>query len=418
MITRIEVLNYKCLQDIRQDVSPLQVLVGPNASGKSTLLDVLRFIRDLFNEGTLEPVIRQRSQSFEELIWREGSKQPAEPIEFLIEATVPPEKDAYLYQRHSGKTHRYCRYTIRIGVNHPQERVEILDETFLLSPHRFVNKSNESVTLFRKYEHSPNQVVRRTDSHFSYHSEYVEEDINLHAPYASFPIRPAIAAVPYEVGRFEITRWFYSLLSDGVKDCCPQPHLMRIAVDPLAGKTLHSDGSNLPIVVRELQKQGPKRFDWWIKHLRTDLHDLDNLTVETLSDTKRLYLVYHTVGGAKIPHWQLSDGTLRFLALTLIAYMPNNDGIYLIEEPENGIHPLAIEAVYQSLSSVYEGQVFLATHSPLLVGLAKPEELLCFDKAKDGATQIVRGDQHPRLKEWHREVSLGTLFASGVFGGA
>ncbi|MDA1191242.1 MAG: ATP-binding protein [Candidatus Poribacteria bacterium] len=193
---------------------------------------------------------------------------------------------------------------------------------------------------------------------------------------------------------------------------------MRIAVDPLAGKTLHSDGSNLPIVVRELQKQGPKRFDWWIKHLRTDLHDLDNLTVETLSDTKRLYLVYHTVGGAKIPHWQLSDGTLRFLALTLIAYMPNNDGIYLIEEPENGIHPLAIEAVYQSLSSVYEGQVFLATHSPLLVGLAKPEELLCFDKAKDGATQIVRGDQHPRLKEWHREVSLGTLFASGVFGGA
>ena len=59
----------------------------------------------------------------------------------------------------------------------------------------------------------------------------------------------------------------------------------------------------------------------------------------------------------------MSEGTLRLLALTVIAYLPDAGRIYLIEEPENGIHPLATEAVYQSLSSVYGSHVFITTHS-------------------------------------------------------
>ena len=117
-----------------------------------------------------------------------------------------------------------------------------------------------------------------------------------------------------------------------------------------------------------------------------------------------------------MPAWLLSDGTLRLLALTLIAYLPNSGRVFLIEEPENGIHPKAIEAVYQSLSSVYDGQVFLATHSPLLLGLAQPEQLLVFGKTTSGATAIVRGSEHPLLQNWRSDMSLGTLFASGVFG--
>ena len=87
-----------------------------------------------------------------------------------------------------------------------------------------------------------------------------------------------------------------------------------------------------------------------------------------------------------------------------------------MEEPENGVHPLAIETIYQSLSSVYDGQVLLATHCPLLVAVAKPSEVLCFSKDAAGATQIVSGDRHPRLSDWRGEVDLGTLFASGVLG--
>ncbi len=112
----------------------------------------------------------------------------------------------------------------------------------------------------------------------------------------------------------------------------------------------------------------------------------------------------------------LSDGTLRLFALTVLAYLPGAPEIYLIEEPENGIHPTAIGTVFQSLSSVYEGQVFIATHSPVLLGLAQADQILCFSKNSEGETEILRGDQHPVLKEWKGEVSLSDLFAGGVLG--
>jgi hypothetical protein len=47
--------------------------------------------------------------------------------------------------------------------------------------------------------------------------------------------------------------------------------------------------------------------------------------------------------------------------------------------------------------------------------MVKPADVLCF-KTKDGATDIVAGDEHPALKEWRGETNLGTLFAGGVLG--
>jgi len=104
------------------------------------------------------------------------------------------------------------------------------------------------------------------------------------------------------------------------------------------------------------------------------------------------------------------------LALTLPAYLPDLEGVFLIEEPENGIHPRAVETMFQSLSNVYDAQVLLATHSPIILSTVEPEQVLCFAKDHLGATDIVRGDQHPALLDWQRDPSLGTLFAAGVLG--
>ena len=120
--------------------------------------------------------------------------------------------------------------------------------------------------------------------------------------------------------------------------------------------------------------------------------------------------------GIEVPSWSASEGTLRLLALTLIAYLPDEGAIYLIEEPENGIHPLAIEAVYQSLSSVYDSHVFVTTHSPTLLGCAGPQEVLCFARDGEGATDVVSGADHPRLGEWHRAADMDLLFAPDVLG--
>jgi predicted ATP-dependent endonuclease of OLD family len=80
------------------------------------------------------------------------------------------------------------------------------------------------------------------------------------------------------------------------------------------------------------------------------------------------------------------------------------------------IHPRAIETLYQSLSSVYNAQILLATHSPVILSMAEVEKVLCFAKTQEGATDIVLGNQHPNLKDWQGEINLGVLFASGVLG--
>ncbi len=111
-----------------------------------------------------------------------------------------------------------------------------------------------------------------------------------------------------------------------------------------------------------------------------------------------------------------SDGTLRLLALTLPAYLQDFRGIYLIEEPENGIHPRAVETMHQSLSSVYDAQILMATHSPVILSVVEPKNVLCFAKTAEGATDIVAGNEHPKLRDWRGEENLGVLFAGGVLG--
>ena len=98
----------------------------------------------------------------------------------------------------------------------------------------------------------------------------------------------------------------------------------------------------------------------------------------------------------------------------MLPYLDDLPSIVFVEEPENGIHPQAIELVLQSLSSAYNSQVLIGSHSPVVLANSKREQLLCFQLRKDGATTIVSGNDHPRLKNWEGAIDLGMLFASGV----
>ncbi len=70
MITRIEALNYRCLKYIRQDLGPFHVLVGPNASGKTTFLDVVAFLGRLVTDGPEAADSRRAdSRTSEDLVW-------------------------------------------------------------------------------------------------------------------------------------------------------------------------------------------------------------------------------------------------------------------------------------------------------------------------------------------------------------
>lgn len=84
MITLVEALNYQCLRYVHRPMKPFHVLVGPNASGKTTFLDVIGFLSDLVSDG-LDAALSERSPVPEELLFaRKGER-----IELAVEARIP-----------------------------------------------------------------------------------------------------------------------------------------------------------------------------------------------------------------------------------------------------------------------------------------------------------------------------------------
>lgn len=418
MIALIEARHYKCLRYIRQRLGPFQVLTGPNASGKSTFLDVIAFLGDLLCDG-VEKAIERRGRSCRELVWM----QQGDTFELAVELQVP---DALSAQRNGQP--RFCRYEVRIGIDQRSGEVKLLTENFWLMRQQLELPVPVQRSLFPEEPSVPDSLVRepraRTPLGWRKVVSLTEEGrayFRSETTGWNFPLRPgtekaALTLVPDEEDRFPISTWAKRVLMEGVQVLTLNSLMMRRPCRPDAPQVFQPDGSNLPVVVRQLRKKREDRFRRWLRHIQTLLPDVRDIEVREREEDRYLYLQAQLASGPPLSSWLLSDGTLRFLALTLLAYLPKSDSIYLIEEPENGIHPRAVEEVFQSLSSVYEGQVLVATHSPLILGLAEPQQILCFARADSGATDVVNGSEHPRLKEWRGETSLGDLYAAGVLG--
>ena len=69
MIQNIEALHFRCLRYIAQPLAPFHILVGPNASGKTTFLDTIAFLGDLISGG-LESAIEGRTNDLRDLVWQ------------------------------------------------------------------------------------------------------------------------------------------------------------------------------------------------------------------------------------------------------------------------------------------------------------------------------------------------------------
>jgi len=388
MITRIEASRYRCLQSVNQSLEPFQILVGPNGSGKSAFLDVVAFLGTSVSEG-LQAALDERTENFYDLVWgREGSS-----FELAIEAKIPEDRRVPIQ---SG-TPEAVRYEVEI-------RLDPSTETLVYARER------ASIRTAGSDWQSAIKVVSRDPKfvHFQFEVTPQVGDVAIHPNYSSLPNL-------VDDSKFPATAWFRDLLSRGVQSVKLDVNELR-KPSPLHHGTLKRfTGSSLARAVNQLKENGAENFEAWLAHLRTSLPDLDGVRTVLRPEDKHRYLMVRYDNGVEVPSWALSEGTLRLLALTLLAYVPDFQGVYLVKEPENGVHPAAIETIYQSLSSIYEGQVLMASHSPILLSLAKPEELLCFAKTPEG-TAIVRGSEHPALREWRGEVNLSDLFAAGVLG--
>ena len=418
MITLIEALNYRCLRYVSRPLGPFHVLVGPNASGKTTFLDVVGFLRDLVSEG-LDEALSSRTTNPEELLFR----RQGEKLELAIEARIPDELRELTAKPEMGT----ARYEVAIGFDETQRQFEFKAEKFLLKKSQakeplqhslFPMPPDAPASLLtgsgRKYKTVVNKVPGENDNFYS--EVYHRSGRGWTPSFKLGPQKSALGNLPADEKSLPVASWFREYLSSGVQQFVLNSLAIKQPSPPTRVTGFLPDGSNLPWVVARLRKENEKKYRDWLAHLQTALDDLVGIATIERPEDKHCYMVYEYKGGLKVPSWMVSDGTLRLTALTLPAYLDDLKGIYLIEEPENGIHPRAVATVYDSLSSVYAAQVLLATHSPVVLSAAKMGDVLCFAKDDTGATDIVLGSKHPKLQQWHGEADLGTLLASGVLG--
>jgi hypothetical protein len=186
---------------------------------------------------------------------------------------------------------------------------------------------------------------------------------------------------------YPAARWLHSLLTADAVFLEPNWSAMRQASPPGQPKVITANGRNIPWLALELKREGApealrldyrsERYADWIAHVQTALPQVTDIEVREREDDHHAYFVVSYKGDFKVPSLGLSDGTLRILTLTLLPYLSKQPAILVTEEPENGIHPRAIEAVLQSLSSMYDSQVWVSSHSPVVLGRAKLDQLLC-----------------------------------------
>ena len=437
MIRRIQALNYRCLRYVDVRLDRFHILVGPNASGKSTLLDVIGFLGDMVRDGLVEAV-EKRTWNFQDLVWDRPKGDMG--FELAVEIELPPDVADTLAEK---MDHQWLRYEVRIKEDEDSFRIDCERAMLVPKPSRPPKHQKtfyfpESVlppkTILGRRGKGVRPVFHRSGSTAKFFvedpreasaSEVLPNEIELD------PHKPALGSLPGLLGLGhlpgsgqglfpfvyikEILGGVKPIFLDSLKIRRPSPpHLRR--------SKFSTDGSNLPWLVMKLQTEHGTDYAEWLSHVQTMLPDLQEIRVVEREEDRSAYLMLRYATGVEVPSWMVSDGTMRFLAITLIPYLPCTDQIagqfpgqvYMLEEPENGVHPLALDAIYDSLSSAYDSQVFVATHSPAFLKLAEPNEVLCFAKDRRGATDVIRGDLHPILNDWQGSVDINALFAKGV----
>ena len=177
------------------------------------------------------------------------------------------------------------------------------------------------------------------------------------------------------------------------------------------------DGGNLAAVLYRLEREDGRRYDAICRLTKRLLPGFDHFAIEE-SDGKVALSWQPQWANKTIGAHLTSDGSLRLFALITLLNLPPEmlPGIILLDEPELGLHPSAVDLLGGMIRSLsVQKQIIVATQSPQLVDEFNLEEIFVFD-IKDGRTHCRK--LNPREYEhWLEDYSTGQLWEKNVFGG-
>ena len=383
------------------ELRPLNVLIGPNSSGKSNFLEAFALLaatpRDI-----AEPL--RTGGGVGEWLWKgAAAENPAAEIEAVLDYP-------------SGR--KPLRY--RLVFTTAGQRFELVDE--VVENVERIHDWDEDVFFFYRYfsGHPMLSVVRVDDAETD--SNEIRPRRRLESPPTPTQIDPQQSIlsqrkgpdqypeISYLANAFADFR-FYREWNLGRNTPPRRPQGTDLPED-----FLEEDARNLSLVLNDLQHRHgtASRIPDMMKALNGLFEDI---SIRIHGGTVQLYL---REKGLKqpIPATRLSDGTLRFLCLLAILCHPEPPPLICLEEPEIGLHPDMMRTVAELLvDASTRTQLIVTTHSDLLVSALQdtPQSVMVCEMQPEG-TQLRRLEPE-KLETWLKKYTLGELWTMGELGG-
>lgn len=183
---------------------------------------------------------------------------------------------------------------------------------------------------------------------------------------------------------------------------------------------LRPDARNLAAFLYLLREEYPSHYNRVVKTIRLVAPFFGDFLLRPQPDSKDQIELEWTENGADIPFkgHLLSDGTLRFICLTTVLMQPETlqPETILIDEPELGLHPFAINLLASMLRSASKNrQIIVSTQSTDLLNEFYSDDVIVADR-EEGSTNLHRLD-YKALEVWLNEYSLGELWQKNILGG-
>ena len=367
----ITIRGFKSIASIEKlPLTACNVLIGPNGSGKSNFIGVFAFLHAIregrlrnyvIEAGGAEKVLHFGSKTTKEIDFQlsfapafNPTAQAVHPLEYVL--TLAPTKDDGLYP------------------------------------------ASESASLGLPGSHGPVGFARRENG----------REAGISNP--NF----ADGSPPHWV-RVRLGDWRIYHVHD-----TSSSSQMRKTGAVNDNRFLQPDGSNLAAFLYYLHEREETSYGLIRRTLQRVAPFFDDFRLEPLrlkpDDIKLEWR--HKNSDQYFDASSLSDGTLRFIALVTLFLQPKQylPSVILVDEPELGLHPYAIEMLTSLIRAASTNtQVIVSTQSSLLLDHLEPEDVLVANRV-GGATQITRLES-ARLVEWLKDYSLGQLWEKNEFAG-
>lgn len=372
-LQKLSIRGFKSIRELENfELKNLNIFVGPNGAGKSNLISFFRMLRSLM-DGNLSDFIRE-SGGISDLLFngRKATKQMDFETRFGL---------------------RGYRFSI---VPAPGEGFAVTDEEFY--PDESFAITNEQ----RYYE--PGTIgwwaLGSSNSDRSLLAEEARGD-GLDSD-KSKPVYDAIRS-------WIVYHFNDSGTSSGMRN-------YEIVED---NKRLRSDASNIAPFLLRLKNEETSAYQEILHACRLAIPYLDDFLLDTqkFGPKTKVGLSWKNKGSDyPMQAYHLSDGSIRFICLAAALLQPTLPATLIIDEPELGLHPAAIEIISELIENVSKRtQIIVATQSPAFLDQFDVNSIVVVSRKK-GSSIFERLDYND-YREWLEEYSVGQLWTKNVIQG-